>query len=66
MQTEKSQIDNEMLYRSIALDMVAFLKESAEDNARSSRDFGRGFMYAVRVLEEQYLEQPTGIDRRHR
>ena len=66
MQTEKSQIDNEMLYRSIALDMVAFLKESAEDNARSSRDFGRGFMYAVRVLEEQYLEQPTGTDRRHR
>lgn len=66
MQTEISRKDNEELYRSIALDMVAFLKESAEDSARSSRDFGRGFMHAVRVLEEQYLEQEAGTNRLHR
>ncbi len=66
MQTELSQNSNEQLYKSIALDMVAFLRESAEDNARSSRDFGRGFMHAVRVLEEKYLEQETGTNRLHR
>lgn len=32
---------------------VSFLLENAEDAARSSRDFGRGYMYAVRLLEKQ-------------